>query len=128
MLNINQIQNGYTTVNSQDMDEEGSTSVALERLRETQEGGTRKENQLSISQKRLSETQEGGMSQQNQLSTSQLIIRRGLTALIAVFILSIGVTVHFILPLPEVVAVTNNTLELENSTLSSPITTQIFSF
>lgn len=115
-------------MNSQDADEERSTSVALVRLRETQEGGMRKENQLSTSQKRLSETQEGRMSKQNQLSTSQLIIRRGLTALTAVLILSVGVTVHFILPLPEVVAITNNTLDLENSTLSSPIATQILSF
>lgn len=107
------------------MDEERSTSVAQERLRETQEGGMRKENQPSTSLKRLSVTQEGGMSKQNRLSTSQLIIRRGLTAFTAVLILSVGMTVHLVLPLPEVASFTNSTLDIENSTLSTPITTQM---
>lgn len=123
-----QNQNGYIAVNSQDADEERSTSVAQEKLRETQEEGVRKENQPSTSQKRLRVTQEGGMSKQNQLSTSQLIIRRGLTALTAVLILSVGMTVHFVLPLPEVASITNSTVDLENSTLSTPITTQMLSF
>ncbi|MCJ8740113.1 hypothetical protein PDJAM_G00055080 [Pangasius djambal] len=123
-----QNQNGYIAVSSQEADEEGGTSVAQESSKETQEGGMRKENQLSTSQKRLGVTQEGGMSKKNQLSTSQLIIRRGLTALTAVLILSTGMTVHFILPLPEVASITNSTLDFENSTLSSPIATQMLSF
>lgn len=110
------------------MDEERSTSVAQERLRETPEGGMRKEDQLSTSQKRLRKTQEAVMSKENRLSTSQLIIRRGLTTLTAVLILALGMTVHFILPLPEVTSITNSTLDLENSTLSTPITTEMLSF
>lgn len=112
-------------MNSQDLDEERSTSVAQERLRETQEGGMTKEDQLYTSQKRSRETQEGEMSVENRLSTSQLIIRRGLTVLTAVLILALGMTVHFILPLPDVAS--NSTLDLENSTLSTPITTQVLS-
>lgn len=122
-VNQRQNQNGYTAVNSQDVDEEKSTSAAQERLRETQEGGMRNENQHSTSQKKLSLTQEGRMSKENQLSTSQLIIRRGLTALTAVLILTVGITAHFTLPLPEVASITNSTLALENSTLSSSIAT-----
>ncbi|KAK3561007.1 hypothetical protein QTP86_023198 [Hemibagrus guttatus] len=130
LLSINQLQNqnGYIAVSSQDAAEERSTSVALEGLRETQEGEMSKENQLSTSQKKLRETQEGGMSKENQLSTSQLIVRRGLTALTAVFILSVGMMVHFILPLPEVPSINNSTLDLENSTLSTPIATTMLSF
>ncbi|XP_047676462.1 solute carrier family 47 member 4 isoform X1 [Tachysurus fulvidraco] len=93
-------QNGYTSVNSQDEAEERSTSVAQQRLRETQEEEMRKV---------------------NQLSTSQLIIRRGLTALTAVLTLSVGLMVHFILP--QVPSITNSTLDLQNSTLSSPTAT-----
>lgn len=110
------------------MAEERSTSVALEGLRETQEGEMRKENQLSATQERLRKTQEGGMSKENHLSTSQLIVRRGLTALTAVFILSVGMMVHFILPLPEVPSINNSTLDLENSTLSTSIATTMLSF
>lgn len=110
------------------MDEERSTSAAQEKLKETKEGEMRKENQLSSSLKRLKVTQEGVMSKQNKLSTSQLVIRRGLTALTAVLILSAGMTMHFILPLPEVSSITNSTLDLENSTLSTPFTTQMLSF
>lgn len=121
---VNQNQNGYTAVNSKDMDEEQCTSVAQERLKEAQEG-VKKENQHCTLRKRLSVTQEGGASKQNPLSTSQLIIRRGLTALTAILMLSVGMTAHFILPVPEGSSFTNSTLDFENSTLSSSITTQM---
>ncbi|XP_053363545.1 solute carrier family 47 member 4 [Clarias gariepinus] len=117
-------QNGYTAVNSKDMDEEQCTSVAQERLKEAQEG-VKKENQHCTLRKRSSVTQEGEASKQNPLSTSQLIIRRGLTALTAILMLSVGMTAHFILPVPEGSSFTNSTLDFENSTLSSSITTQM---
>ncbi|KAI5626706.1 hypothetical protein C0J50_13666, partial [Silurus asotus] len=124
-LNHLENQNGYTAVNSEEVDEERSTSVAQERLAEVHEGEIRNENSISTSQNKM---QEGGMSEKNYLTMSQLIIRRGLTALTALLILSGGMVVHFILPLPEVPSITNSTLDLENSTLSSPFATQTLSF
>ncbi|KAI5098937.1 hypothetical protein C0J45_11076 [Silurus meridionalis] len=125
-LNHLENQNGYTAVNSEEVDEERSTSLAQERLAEVHEGEMRNENSISTSQNKM--TQEGGMSKNNYLPMSQLIIRRGLTALTALLILSGGMVVHFILPLPEVPSITNSTLDLENSTLSSPFATQMLSF
>lgn len=43
------------------------------------------------------------------LSNTQLVLRRGLTALAAVGLLSLGVGVHVLVPLPEIVS--NSTLD-----------------
>lgn len=43
------------------------------------------------------------------LSNTQLVLRRGLTALVAVGLLSLGVCVHVLVPLPAIVA--NSTLD-----------------
>lgn len=43
------------------------------------------------------------------LSNTQLVLRRGLTALVAVGLLSLGVCVRVLMPLPEIVA--NYTLD-----------------
>ncbi|XP_062872663.1 solute carrier family 47 member 4 [Trichomycterus rosablanca] len=94
--------NGYKAVSSQDEDEERNTSTPQERLKMAQD--------------------EKKMSQEQKLSTCQIIIRRGLTALTAVLILCIGVTVHCIVPLPEVASITNNTLEENFITTVTPQT------
>ncbi|KAF7700058.1 hypothetical protein HF521_003016 [Silurus meridionalis] len=59
-LNHLENQNGYTAVNSEEVDEERSTSLAQERLAEVHEGEMRNENSISTSQNKM--TQEGGMS------------------------------------------------------------------
>lgn len=54
------------------------------------------------------------------LSTSQLILRRGLITLVALFILAAGVVVHLKVPLPEASYVANYTL-YSNLTATTPV-------
>lgn len=49
------------------------------------------------------------------LSNTQLVLRRGLTALVAVGLLALGVCVHVLVPLPEIVPLTANST-LDNTT------------
>lgn len=50
------------------------------------------------------------------LSTTQLILRRGLTLLVAVGLLAVGVSVHFLVPLPVRPTDANFTLDWINTT------------
>lgn len=60
-----------------------------------------------------------------RLSTTQLILRRGLTMLMAVGLLAVGASVHFLVPLPETVPLEANlTLDWINTTYTPD---QIFS-
>ncbi|XP_068601867.1 multidrug and toxin extrusion protein 1-like [Brachionichthys hirsutus] len=53
----------------------------------------------------------------NHLSATQLIIRRGFTLLVAVALLAVGVSVHFLVPLPEALtSKANFTLDWINTT------------
>ncbi|KAL6471177.1 hypothetical protein MHYP_G00198270 [Metynnis hypsauchen] len=79
--------NDYQAVSSRDSDDVRSRSVDQERL--------------SISQEGARMCQDGGKSSA-PLSTSQLIIRRGLITLAAVLIFAVGMSIHIIVPLPEV--------------------------
>uniref|UniRef100_A0AAR2KH56 Multidrug and toxin extrusion protein n=1 Tax=Pygocentrus nattereri TaxID=42514 RepID=A0AAR2KH56_PYGNA len=87
LSSICQNGNDYQAVSSQDSDDVRSTPVDQERL--------------SISQEGARMHQDGGKSSE-PLSTSQLIIRRGLTTLAAVLIFAVGMSIHIIVPLPEV--------------------------
>ncbi|KAK7883106.1 hypothetical protein WMY93_029280 [Mugilogobius chulae] len=56
------------------------------------------------------------------LSTSQLLLRRGLVALGALVVLAVGISVHFLVPLPESQASQiNSTLEWINTTEASTL-------
>ncbi|KAM9733981.1 multidrug and toxin extrusion protein 1-like isoform 1-T2 [Menidia menidia] len=66
---------------------------------------------------------EGGLSARqlngNHLSTTQLIVRRGLTVFTAAALLAVGATVHFLVPLPEILPPGSNyTADLINATYS----------
>ncbi|XP_026154456.1 multidrug and toxin extrusion protein 1-like [Mastacembelus armatus] len=59
------------------------------------------------------------------LSTTQLILRRGLTIFVAVALLAVGTSVHFLVPLPEILpSDTNFTMDWINATFTPD---QIFS-
>lgn len=66
------------------------------------------------------ETQSGHVVQQmkgGHLSTTQLILRRGLIVFAAVSLLAVGVSVHFLVPLPETLqSGANFTLDWINTT------------
>lgn len=47
----------------------------------------------------------------DNLSTSQLILRRGITVIAALGLLSVGIIVHFLVPLPETQFAKANTTE-----------------
>lgn len=51
-----------------------------------------------------------------RLSTKQLILRRGLTMLVAVGLLAVGTSVHFLVPLPVRPTDANFTLDWINTT------------
>ncbi|XP_061575594.1 multidrug and toxin extrusion protein 1-like [Cololabis saira] len=55
-----------------------------------------------------------------RLSTSQLIIRRGLVAFAAVALLAVGVSVHFLVPLPEIHSAKANLTEDSINATSAP--------
>ncbi|XP_042342476.1 multidrug and toxin extrusion protein 1-like [Plectropomus leopardus] len=69
------------------------------------------------------ETQGGHMVQHvkaGRLSTTQLILRRGLTMFAAVALLAVGVSVHFIVPLPDTLpSKANFTLDWINTTYTT---------
>ncbi|KAI7800439.1 solute carrier family 47 member 4 [Triplophysa rosa] len=90
--------NGYMVVSSQDRDAEQTNTVV--------ENGSR----ASPEEEKPTEL----------LSTSQLILRRGLITLAALFILAVGVVVHLKVPLPEVSYVANYTLN-SNLTATTPV-------
>ncbi|XP_037402231.1 multidrug and toxin extrusion protein 1-like isoform X2 [Pygocentrus nattereri] len=108
--------NDYQAVSSQDSDDVRSTPVDQERL--------------SISQEGARMHQDGGKSSE-PLSTSQLIIRRGLTTLAAVLIFAVGMSIHIIVPLPEVPHALGANATQSNTTLHyttpSPQTTSLMS-
>lgn len=55
----------------------------------------------------------------SHLSTSQLILRRGLTVCAALALLAVGTTVHFLVPLPEILSLqTNFTTDWINTTFT----------
>lgn len=55
-----------------------------------------------------------------RLSMTQLIIRRGLTMFAAVALLAVGASVHFLVPLPEILlSETNFTLDWINMTYTA---------
>ncbi|XP_028274917.1 multidrug and toxin extrusion protein 1-like [Parambassis ranga] len=68
------------------------------------------------------EEQSGPAAQQlssSRLSTSQLIVRRGLTVCAALALLAVGTTVHFLVPLPEILSSqTNFTTDWINTTFT----------
>ncbi|KAA0702047.1 Multidrug and toxin extrusion protein 1 [Triplophysa tibetana] len=90
--------NGYMVVSSQDRDAEQTNTVV--------ENGSR----VSPEEEKPTEL----------LSTSQLILRRGLITLVALFILAVGIVVHLKVPLPEASYVANYTL-YSNLTTTTPI-------
>ncbi|XP_041919857.1 solute carrier family 47 member 4 isoform X3 [Alosa sapidissima] len=75
----------------------------------------------------LQEVQKAHGSERRQpaalLSPSQLLLRRGLSVLILLLILCVGVTVHFLLPLPESYwsSRTNGTMDAGNWTTANPL-------
>lgn len=65
------------------------------------------------------ETSEGHVALQlkQHLSTTQLILRRGLVMFVAVALLAVGVTVHFLVPFPDTLPTdTNSTIDWSNNT------------
>ncbi|XP_030632194.1 multidrug and toxin extrusion protein 1-like [Chanos chanos] len=95
--------NGYMPVSSEEREENRGRAVTQEVSRTDQD--------------------QDGETPKGRLSVSQLIIRRGLTTLVALLILAMGTAVHLILPLPEVSnsTVANDTLDFGNSTTFSPL-------
>lgn len=66
------------------------------------------------------EMQAGHQLKDFRLSTTQLIVRRGLTLLVAVALLVVGVSVHCLVPLPEPPpSEANFTLDGINSTFTT---------
>ncbi|XP_030632195.1 solute carrier family 47 member 4 [Chanos chanos] len=101
---VTQSTNGYMPVSSEEREENRGRAVTQEVSRTDQD--------------------QDGETPKGRLSVSQLIIRRGLTTLVALLILAMGTAVHLILPLPEVSnsTVANDTLEWENfTTVASPL-------
>lgn len=58
------------------------------------------------------------------LSVTQLVLRRGLTLMVSVFILAIGVAFHIGFPIPEhtVQSTTNLTMKWANDSTPTPLT------